>query len=101
MVYMQYPHELEIKFFLFTKNEKFAKWATGGSENCRKLAVVQGCLVKVNPGSIWYSRFQFLLMTSVVNWQDSGITILSAKVQVPFKLAIWLLRDKHCVSLIK
>ena len=64
----------------------YKKWWVG--ELC-KTRCGQGCLVGVNPGSIWYSRFKFLLMTSVANWKDFGLTILSARVQVPSKLDIW------------
>ena len=32
-----------------------------------------------------------ILMNSVATWQDSGLTILSARVQVPFKLEILFL----------
>ena len=49
----------------------------------------QGCLVMVSLGVYgtlgFNSLFQFLLMTSVANWQDSELTILSARVQVPSK----------------
>ena len=56
---MQCPHELEIKFPIWMGLEP---WHSG--------------------------LFKFILMTSVANWQDFGLTNLSARVQIPSNLEI-------------